>query len=248
LFASFIKPHFPFAAPPEYHARYQPEAMILPETAYESQDVPAQRRSFLSLDPNQPDTIRAAQRYTADYFAATTYMDVCVGRILASLERLGLQDNTLVIYTSDHGEMLYHHGLTQKFVFYEQSARVPLIMRWPDIIQPGSTTVALTDLTDLLPTSLGLAEVEPISPMGGHDLSPIVRGEMDCGREACFSELGESMMLRTDQWKLAYYPDARWHLFDLTADPHERRNRYDELQDTTEIRRLRDQLQHWQQT
>jgi choline-sulfatase len=247
LFASLIKPHFPYVSPPEYHALYDAAEMVLPGTAHDWHEVPEARRTHLVRNLDDPEARQAALAEIADYFAATTYMDACVGRILAAIDDLGLRDETLVIYTSDHGEMLFHHGLRQKFVFYEQSARVPLIARLPGVIEPGSTTHALADLTDLLPTSLSLAGVESRFPMDGVDLSPVLQGEASSVRDACFSELGESMMVRSGRWKLAFYPSDQWHLFDLASDGDERDNLYGRHKDNPEIAALHDDLLRWRQ-
>ena len=106
-------------------------------------------RRHLAL-PDSPAAAEEARKVIAHYYAATTFMDRWVGHLLDVVEELGLADDTLVIYTSDHGEMLYHHGLRDKFVFFEESVRVPFIARLPGVVQPGSTTAALTS-----PASVG---------------------------------------------------------------------------------------------
>jgi choline-sulfatase len=246
LFASFIKPHFPYASPPPYHDLYTDVPLLLPETAGERPDLPEERQVF-SRDLRDPEIRREALRETADYFAAVSYMDECVGRILATINDLDLRENTLVIYTSDHGEMLYHHGLRQKFVFYEQSARVPLLARLPGLIESGSSTDALTDLTDLLPTSLDLCGIEVDNDVEGCSLSPVLLGKSHGVRDACFSELGNSMMVRTRRWKLVFYAKDHWQLFDMASDIDERYNLYDRLHTNPEIIRLRDRLLAWKQ-
>lgn len=244
LFASLIKPHFPYASPPQFHALYHADEMELPATAFEWDDVPIARQNFLCRDLRDETVQAAARQEIADYFAATSYMDLCVGRIVAAVDELGLREKTLVIYTSDHGEMLYHHGLRQKFVFYEQSVHVPLIMRCPRVIPTGAIA-SLTDLTDLVPTTLAFTEVDPLCALDGVDLGPVLRGDENDVRRTCYSELGESMMARTGSFKLAWYPPNDWRLYDLHNDALEQHNLYPQWQDKAEVKMMRDNLLQW---
>jgi len=247
LFASLLKPHHPFFAPPEYHAMYPPEEMELPETALDWANVPDDARHKLAteLADQGEEALRKAQATISAYYACTTYMDECVGRILATLDRLGLAENTIVVYTSDHGEMLYDYGLRGKFVFYERSARVPLIVRHPGQIAAGTSTDALIDFTDLVPTSLGLAGLENTDRLDGVDQSQVIRSEIPRLRDACFSELRDRIMIRTERWKLCRYPGEQWYLYDMVNDPAESTNLYEERRNDPEIVACRERLLAW---
>lgn len=248
LQASFIKPHYPQVSPPEYHALYSADEMELPATAFDWDVVPLSQRRWLMTDLRSPEGAGKARQRMADYYAATTYMDECLGRITASLKRRGLWDNTVVVYTADHGEMLYHHGLIQKFLFFEQSARVPLIVRAPGVTPAGSATSALADLTDLLPTMLSLCGVPPTAGFDGVDLSPVLGGRSDSVRDLCFSRMGQSTMVRSARWKLCHYPaveeamDDEWYLFDMQADPEECTNQFAAQTGNPDVQRLRERL------
>src|SRR6266542_1474164 len=139
--ASFLKPHNPFAPPAEYAALYKPEDMVVPSWSEEHlQHVPAQARQRVAPGAGTAEGEAWARRFLAAYYGNVTHLDACVGRLLDGLEELGLADNTLVIYTTDHVEMLYEHGLRGKFNFFEPSARNPLIVRWPGVTTPGGRT------------------------------------------------------------------------------------------------------------
>lgn len=245
LFASFIKPHHPFVAPSHYHDLYPPETMELAESALAWSGLPTCASYRLQTDLQDPDAQRRALETMSGYYANVTFMDECVGRILKTLDRLNLAENTLVIYTSDHGEMLFQYGLRGKFLFYDRSAKIPLIMRCPNRIQSGSTSTALTDLTDLLPTSLRLAGIEPDPDLDGCDLSGCLNGSSERVRSACYSELNDRIMIRTDRWKLCRYPEEEWFLFDMHDDPDEANNLYPRNCEMLEIQFLRSQLLDW---
>jgi choline-sulfatase len=247
LVASFLKPHYPEVAPPEYHASYDPANLTLPADAGAWDIVPAGARALLTPDLNTPDNQAVALRWLADYYACVTYVDECLGRLLASLDRRGLSDNTLVVYTSDHGDMLYHHGLRHKLVFFEPSARVPLVMRLPGVVPAGSATKALCDLTDLLPTSLAVCGLPCDHGCDGADQSPLFDDQVASVRDACFSELpgDQRYMIRTDRWKLWRWGNEDWVLSDMLTDPAESRNRYSELGNTREVMAMRERLIGW---
>lgn len=245
LQANFLKPHFPFVSPPRYHAMYDPCNIRLPETLRTDPGIPADSlKANGKLAPGEKGEAEARQ-YIADYYAATSFMDACLGRLVASLRRRGLWEQTIVIYTSDHGEMLYEYGLTGKFIFREPSVRVPLIMRVPDVTRPGSATGAITDLTDLLPTCLALCGIAADDHIEGVDLTPVLNGESHQVREYCYSKYADSLMIRSQRWKLSRYAGEVWRLYDMLADPDETVNRYPELSETAEVIRMRNRLLAW---
>ena len=164
-------------------------------------------------------------------------IDDNVGRMLAALEQTGQADNTLVIFTSDHGEMLGDHGLLLKGCrFYEGLVHVPLILRWPGRIRAGATTDALVELTDLAPTLLDAAGLEVPRHMAGRSLLPLLRGTTTEHRDAVRCEYYEALsmaardragwsntratMIRDRRYKLAvYHGHPTGELFDLETDP-----------------------------
>jgi arylsulfatase A-like enzyme len=127
-----------------------------------------------------------------------------VGQILAKLKQLGLEKRTLVIFTSDHGEMLGDHGLHSKMVLYEGSAHIPLLMRLPGVIDAGAAVVAPVSHVDLFATILDYLKM-PSSPSEGRCLRKLIDGDHDDGPDYCVSEWGSrggpTLMLRTKDWK-----------------------------------------------
>ena len=254
-------PHEPFNPPAAYRARFDPEAM--PGPLFRPSDLEQQRRlrpvDFQSeaRDPSGPLDIahpvlpyypgrdsaqeadaatfaRDAKTLQAAYYAMVELIDDQVGRMLDALEESGQAEDTLVIFTSDHGETLGDHGLICKGCrFYEGLVRVPLILRWPGRIESGRVRDELVELTDLAPTLLAAA---------GQPVPPWMRGSSlldgGAGREAVRSEYFDAVdgpdgsyatMYRTRTHKLVvYHGHGLGELYDLEADPSEFDNLWDE--------------------
>ncbi|HET7771903.1 MAG TPA: sulfatase-like hydrolase/transferase [Chloroflexota bacterium] len=231
--ASFLKPHNPFAPPPEYAALYQPEDMVVPAWPAESlEHVPEQARFRKAPGAGTPEGEAWARKFLAAYYGNVTHLDACVGRLLDALEELGLAENTLVLYTTDHGEMLYEHGLRGKFNFFEPSARNPLIARWPGVTPPGTRTDALTDQADFVPSLLEACDV-PAAPrtarLDGRSFASVLRDPAAPGKEFAFGEYAlpsgkPFYMRRGERWKYVYYTGGGEELYDPAADPGELRN------------------------
>ena len=254
LQVNFYDPHHPFVAPPEYLARYDPGTVPRPiGSVAELDDKPAIQReasdkSYAGYDPGfttySADEIRAI---IVAYYAMVTFIDDEVARILARLDALGLAEDTVVIFTSDHGEMLGDHALLFKGPFmYEGAVRVPLILRWPGHLPAGERRADLTEWVDLPPTITRLAGLEPNPTHQGADLIPLARGDDGAwsrGWALCqYLDSGHPYdppvlvtMLRTDRHKLVVHhgPPAtdrprQGELYDLDADPRELRNLWDD--------------------
>ncbi|MCL4544139.1 MAG: sulfatase-like hydrolase/transferase [Chloroflexi bacterium] len=253
--ASFLKPHNPFSPPAEFAALYDPAAMPLPE----------QRVLPPTPLPHQVSTHRYPfvgtaggdawlQRFIAAYYGNVSHMDACAGRIVAALDRLGLAERTLVVYTTDHGEMLGEQGLRGKFCFYEGSARLPLIARLPGTIPAGVRTEALVDQADFVPTFLDLAGIEPAprsQPLDGASFAPVLRDPASVGKPAAFGEYSLQRqpfyLWRTGPWKYVRYtaPGVPEELYDLSSDPKEQHN-CAELPDwQVVLRQLRSELEQF---
>ncbi len=164
LFVSMNPPHGPYDQVPEkYHEYY--ENMTL---------------DFLMNRPNVPEDSRGdrGRRSVRDYFACVTGVDEHIGRILKTLEEVGLDKNTIVVFTSDHGEMMGSHGYMQKVVWYDESLRVPFIVRWPEEIKPGIDSLHM-GTPDVLPTFLDLMGLPDQIPddVEGENYADIFRGE-----------------------------------------------------------------------
>jgi arylsulfatase A-like enzyme len=179
------------------------------------------------------------QRYMQDYLATVQSVDDSVGRILDFLATAGLVRNTLVIYTSDQGFFLGDHGLFDKRFMYEESLRMPFLVRWPARIAPGTKPDAMALNIDFAPTFLDAAGLPPSPDMQGRSLLPVLRGRTpadwrtsmyyryyhDPGDHNTRAHYG----VRTRTHKLIYFwKKDQWELFDLVNDPHELHNLYGE--------------------
>jgi len=188
--------------------------------------------AFLADDPQGEDLVRwKYQRYMKDYLRCIASVDDNVGRLLAYLDDSGIADNTLVIYSSDQGFYLGEHGMYDKRWMYEESFRMPLMMRWPGNIAPGTEVTVLTQNIDFAPTFLAAAGIMPPADMQGMSLLPLLSGEAPSDwRDALYYhyyEEGEHNVarhegVRTARYKLIHYYDVdQWELFDLQRDPLE---------------------------
>jgi choline-sulfatase len=154
-----------------------------------------------------------------------TWIDRKVGELLEALDQLQLRDNTVVVFTSDHGDMLAEKNMVQKRSFYEFSSRVPMIVRFPDGWKAGTRCLQPVSLIDIAPTVLELADVEEWLPMDGSSLVPCVEGT-EPGRVA-YSESHTNgvyepcFMVRKGEYKYIYIRNEQGQLFDLEADPGE---------------------------
>jgi choline-sulfatase len=226
LFTGYMHPHFPLVAPPELIARYDPAEVALPPTWHEDLDtqhpVIAQlRRAFRNDEPLPEDLARFA---TASYLALVTHLDAQLGRLLDALDESGLGENTLVVYTSDHGEMLGEHGIWQKNCFYEASARVPLMLRLPEQLRPAQPAGPVTtnvSHVDLLPTFRELAELPVDENLPGTSLLHATEPRAVFSEYHAQGMIDGGFMLKYAQYKYIEYVGHAPQLFDVAADPHE---------------------------
>ncbi len=173
------------------------------------------------------------------YYAAVSHVDEVVGRVLEGVERAGRLDNTLVVYTADHGLNCGHHGLwgkgnaTLPLNMLEESIRVPLLLSWPGEIAPSERRVEMVDHLDLFQTlaAVGGAEIPVERNFAGSSMLPLLfeTEQARKWRDVQFGEYGTVRMVRTGQYKLVRrHPNGPDELFDLEADPRESRNRFDD--------------------
>jgi arylsulfatase len=230
-------PHPPFNPPWEYYRRFDPQS--LPGPHFRESDL-AQQAALARVDfqstAKHPDSF-PARKIQAAYYAMIELVDHELGRLLDALERSGERERTVVIFTSDHGEALGDHGLTQKGCrFYEGLVRVPLIWSMPGTVQQGLVSEALVELTDIMPTLMELAGLPVPAETQGRSLLPILTGQQDPAHHRDFvrSEYYDAVQLpdhtfatmyRDRRWKLVvYHGHEIGELYDLQADPHEHDN------------------------
>jgi len=191
------------------------------------------------------------QEFTKGYLRLVKPLDENVGRLLDYLDESGLSDNTIVIYTSDHGFFNGEHGFYNKMWMYDESMMIPMIARWPGVISPGSRTGELASMLDFAPTFLEIAGASVPADLQGVSLLPLLRGGKSPLRDALYyhffgqSNLPQMLGVRTKNRKLVHYPQlkqVRWELFDLDSDPHEMRNLAGHPEYASELKTMQDLL------
>lgn len=229
LTCSFHCPHVPIVPSEPFASMYKPENMIPPVSVGDNKSNSPYKISVVDTLYSNPEMIKYM---IANYYAFVTEIDDWVGKILKTLDRLNLTENTLIIYVSDHGEMLGAHGMQGKFCFYEESVRVPLIFRYPGKIKPGQRVDIPVSTLNIFPTILDYADINGI-PNDGYSLKDIINGappKHDFAVSEWTKERDNvpSIMIRTKNWKLmtthrSEGPDVDV-LFDLQNDPYELNN------------------------
>lgn len=224
LFASWIHPHPPWNLPPDYKDLYK--GRDIPEPVQESRGYPytTQKSEWYGDD----DTAEMRRKTREAYYSAVTMVDKNIGRVLDYMEESGLLENTLIIFTSDHGEMLQDKGFFQKHSPYEGAIRVPFIVRYPEKFKPGTQSEDFVDLFDVMPTCLDVCGLkypsEKYSLAGGSLCS-------DTGRDRsrqCSSfgkGSGRWVMARNKRYKYIYrYNNGTEEMYDMQCDPKELKN------------------------
>jgi len=241
LSVNLDKPHFPINPPKEYFDRYMDQVKVPTdlEDYLEKSAVPFVKKTAgydgISKHRVNHELIR---KTLVAYCGCIEWVDNAVGRIVNVLDYLGLKDDTVVIYTTDHGEMGYERGFWQKTVFFDSSARVPFIFRCPAKFNQGRKPDDFAGLIDLMPTICDLAEIQPLSDYDGVpckvdgislkprlvDDKPIERKEIFCESTVLKEPEHSGCMIRTEKWKYNHYLDKCDELYDMKADPRELNN------------------------
>jgi arylsulfatase A-like enzyme len=251
--ASFHDPHPPYVVPEPWASMYDPADME-PGTL-EPGELEKLSLHFQLTQKEKPDfsqwretehgnhgfnshlqSDEKSRRDMALYYGMISFMDEHIGRILDTLNRLGMAENTLVIFTTDHGHFLGQHGLWHKGAFhYEDVLRLPFLARWPGRVEATAQSNALQSLVDLAPTFLSAAGQEVPCAMQGVNQLEVWQGKQKSARAEVLVEFHHQptkLNLRTyidERWKITIYRDQSYGvLFDLLNDPEERRNLWDE--------------------
>lgn len=196
------------------------------------------------------------QRYVKDYLRCVAAVDDNVGRVLDYLDESGLAKKTVVFYSSDQGWWLGEHGWFDKRWMYEESFRTPLLVRWPGVVKPGSTTDAMCMNLDFAQTFLDIAGVKDPGGMQGRSIVPVLKGETpDDWRKSVYYHYYEfpgphsvrrHYGVRTDRYKLIYFYEPEideWELYDLEKDPQEMKSVYDDPAYADVVKDMKQELQ-----
>ena len=264
LYSSFFKPHSPHTVPEPYDEMYDGVDIPLPKQMtladIEKLPLPVQKQILRGKPQYAMDRTRLQWTYRS-YYAGVSMIDREVGLILDELERSGKGANTILVFTTDHGDQLLEHGLEGKNVFFESSVRVPFFLCWPSKL-PAGPRQDLVEMVDILPTLLELCAIPAPSSIQGRSLlggakrefafsenvipEVINSGSLDMpyvpGKGVGGIVHPDAKMIRTVRWKYNHYAGHGGELYDLRNDPGEERNLYSSASHQSVVREMKDRL------
>jgi arylsulfatase A-like enzyme len=228
LFLSFGPPHNPYKAPKKYVEMYKGKK--------------------LNLRPNVPDR---NTNNLLHYYAMTTGLDNCMGRIIEALDNASISEDTIVVFSSDHGDMLGSQGHRLKQRPWEESINIPFILRYPRNIRKGQRRDWIVSSVDVMPTLLGLCDIPIPTKVQGIDYSATFLGKSKTQRDAAFlfnvhrggGPKTDWRGIRTKQWTYSYHSSGDWVMYDLKNDPYQVNNLIDNPKFANKKRELRQQLE-----
>ena len=221
LAAGFVRPHYPMVQPKQYFDEYPYDEMELPnQFPNDLNDIPklglAKTRSATNKIGDFPDN---QKRMWSAYYASTQFMDDQVGRILDELEDLGLDEKTVVVFTSDHGYHLGEHTFWQKSNLHEEVTKVPLIISAPGI--KASRSESIVELVDLMPTLAELCDIEIPKGLHGESLVPVLKDPSVRVKDGALSFNNSGTSYRIKNWSYVRYKDGKEEMYDMAKDPQQ---------------------------
>jgi arylsulfatase A-like enzyme len=256
LYVNFLEPHMPFTGP--FDKAYDPATVDVPanfDDPLEENEPEVYRRFRTEVRAQYGTEERHFRELIAKYWGLVTQVDMCVGGILDTLEELGLADNTIVVYTSDHGDMMGAHGMVTKGVMYEEAVKVPWLMCVPWLGKSQRVIERPVSHIDLMPTLVELMGIKGGTHLQGQSLVPLMQGS-GVVESHVFIEWnvarwgGLDVPVRTvvspDGWKLSLFKGDKNQLFNLNEDPGETTNLFDSGKHDDVIERLTARIRKWQ--
>lgn len=258
LSVGYMLPHQPYVADPEIYAYYEgkvgPPTLPRPDEGEDTYLAWWRQQTGLNAITVE-DEIRARTAY----YALVETLDREIGKVLERLESLGLAENTLIVYTSDHGDQLGQRGLWWKQTFYEESVKVPLIMKWADQIPGGTTRKEVVNLVDLSAALVEAGGAPALPNADGKSLLGLAQDNPADWINETYSEyctdgllawsggrVLQSRMIRSGPWKFNYYHNCPHQLFNLETDPDEMNNLIDDPAHQDTVQRLKTKLlENW---
>lgn len=265
LAVGFFRPHTPYVSPKSYFDGYPEKDMPVVQGVKEDQaDIPPPGLgSYKKEQDKLTDDLRRQARQA--YLASISFMDTQVGRVVASLDRLGLSDNTIIVFTSDHGYHMGEHGLWQKMSLFEESARVPLLIVAPGVAKQGTAVKSPVSLIDVFPTLAELCGVKAPENLQGQSLVPMLRDPNAAGRGWAITQVMRGggparasvttnvgadgpryfgYTLRTPRWRYTEWDEGKKgrELYDHDADPRELTNLANKPEHAKTVEELSQQL------
>ncbi len=222
LALGFHKSHLPLHAPKKYFDMYPPEKIPLPQ--YPENCLEGLPHSY-SLQNHKAFTDEKRRQAIAAYYACTSYMDACVGKVLDALKETGRDRNTIVVFLGDHGFHMGEHLLWQKMTLFEESSRVPLIIRAPGVTPAGSISKRPVSQIDLFPTLADLCGLGLPSEKEGISMAPLLRDPSRAWKKGAFTCMDNGTSVRTERYRYNEWggPEQA-ELYDHETDPKELRN------------------------
>jgi iduronate 2-sulfatase len=229
--AGFYRPHCPFIAPKKYFDLYPLDRIPAPAVSADSGAPPA---AWFTVPPHWGISAQAQRETIQAYYASISFLDANVGRVLDALDRLGLTDNTIVVFISDHGYHLGEQGQWMKQTLFERSARAPLIVAGPGVSAKGRASSRIVEFLDLYPTLAALATVRPPDGLQGRSLAPLLKNPDAKWDHPAFTQVRRGpaasafmgYSVRTEKWRYTEWEQGKRgvELYDEAADPGELRN------------------------
>ncbi len=212
----YIRPHVPLVSPVANYETHNTADLRLSESVQDDQnDIPNMGITRTSLSFGITAEMKQKKVLQA-YYASVAFMDRQVGRLIEILEQQNLAENTIVVFTSDHGYHLGEHDLWQKLSLHEESTRIPLIIKGPGI--KNQKCDALSEQIDIYPTLCELAGLNQPAHLQGYSLQPIMNAQKQAIREAAYSVTSKGAMIRTKDWAYIEYIDGTSELYDMNQD------------------------------
>lgn len=258
-FASFVDPHHSYDPPPPYSTMYREKDM--PPIAARESERAAKPAYYQKLYEAHRPLVEQVARHRTQYYGEVSLIDDCVGRILGALDNLKLRQNTIVVFMSDHGDLLGDHFLFYKGPYhYRQCAAVPLIVNWSGRVRRGKVVEGIVQEIDVMPTILELARCSaPSGVQGRSQKNVLVTDSADTGYTSALIQYGTSGValpgaaagdgtpdlwtLRTLEWRLSYYPSLKTgELYRLSDDPGEFVNLWNRTEADRAQRALKEEL------
>ena len=251
LAVGFFRPHVPCVAPKKYFEMYPTSKLSLPkEPADDRKNHP--EAAYTVTPPNYGLEEDKLKEFLQGYYAAVTFADAQVGKLLDAVDRLKLNDNTIIVLWGDHGWHLGEHGLWQKMSLFEESAHVPLIVYWPGAKTKGKPSARPVELLDLYPTLADLCGLPVPKELHGKSLRPLLDDPAAKFKEGAFTQVTRGSVdnrfmgrsVRTERWRYTEWDDGKKgvELYDHDSDPKEYRNLAEDAKYAETVKHLKELL------
>lgn len=250
MYVGFLAPHDPRQSPDEFIAKYPRSSIELP-ASYAKEHPFNQgdhyiRDEILADFPRTPEVVK---EFVGEYYAMIDHMDSQIGRILDALDASGQADNTLVIFTSDHGLAVGKHGLLGKQSQYDHSVRAPFIVKGPNVPK-GKTAKGMFYISSVFPTAVDMAGIAIPESVQAPSIKPLIEGEKSTLYDSIYGSYRHfQRMLRTEEYKLIYYPHLKkTQLFNMITDPDELVDLSENKNQRKRIVAMMKELESWKKT